>query len=65
MGKRSQRITASGCESEDNGRGSHKAHYVSVGPEEDRGVPASEVGENKSSTEEGCLVRPLGIQTNP
>ena len=30
MGDGSESIAASGCESEDNGRGSYKAHYVSV-----------------------------------
>jgi hypothetical protein len=57
MGEGKKRIAASGCESEDNGRVSYKAHYVSLGPQEDRSVSTCKVGENKSSAEEGCLDR--------
>jgi hypothetical protein len=65
MGEGSKGISISSSDSENNGLGSCEAHHVSRSPQEDRSVPASEMGENKSSTEEGCLVSPLGIQTNP
>jgi hypothetical protein len=56
MGEGPYRITTSG-DTEDNGLGSCEAHYVGVSPQEDRSVPASEVGKNKSSAEEGCIDR--------
>ena len=45
--------------------GSCEAYYVSVGPQEDRCVSTCEVGKAESAAEEGCIVRPLGIQPNP
>ena len=62
---KARRIAASSCDSEDNELGSCEAHDVSSGPQEDRSVPACAVGEVEGSAEEGCIVRPLGIQTNP
>jgi hypothetical protein len=64
MGKRSQRITASG-DRENNGLDFCETHHVSSSPQEDRSVPTSEMGQAESSAEEGCIVRPLGIRTNP
>jgi hypothetical protein len=55
MGKGSEGIAASSCDSEDNGLGSCKAHHVSSSPQEDCGVSAGEVGEVESR-KEGCLV---------
>ena len=65
MGEGSERIAASSCDSENNGLGSCEAHHVSRSPEEDRCVSTCAVGEIKGAAEEGCLVSPLGIQTNP
>ena len=54
MGECSEGIAASEG-SKNNGLGSCEAHYVSVGPQENRRGTAGEVGEGEGGPEEGCL----------
>ncbi len=57
MGECSEGIAASEG-SKNNGLDSWEAHYVSVGPQENRSGTAREVGEGEGGPEEGCLEPP-------
>jgi hypothetical protein len=54
MGKGSERIAASSCDSENNGLGSCEAHHVSISPPEDRSFSKGTVGEVEGR-KKGCL----------
>jgi hypothetical protein len=63
VGEGSEWIAASDCENEDNGRGSYEAHYVSVGPQEDRCVSACEMGEVEGRKEGSVRKGPFLMRT--
>ena len=47
MGEGWEGVEASGRDSESGGLSTREAHHVSIGPEEDRGGTAGEVGEGE------------------